>query len=291
MSSNIPKRPQGLIGEKKSPQIFSGNQETNAIPATVTAELIVSCGGPDRPASQHRIWIHRDGTVSTPDHFDETESTAEKVAVALDNNIENICKYWSEVPSVLNNDTKKNPPNIESWNMRLVGLWTSKSVWTAMTGILGYSTHTLNTPILALAYMKVYKKYGGLPSDAETHLSYLTSPWIREGGWRKTTPVPPKELADILEAGIPVDRAASAAVLGLTKKETNLGVTLLKKYRMPPDLLLQIAYVVNPDRLESFLNQLDEQKAKMLPSRLSKLKENIKTTVYTQESIEDFLLA
>lgn len=262
----------------------------NSIPATVSAELSVQCGGLDRAYSPHRIWIHRDGNVTTPDHSVSLDTDAEQVAYILQNHPEHTCGYWRFIPQMVKESKTIHLPNVETWHFVECDLWTVKATWTAVSGLLGLGVHTGIDPISVLEYVKVYQSHGKIPSEPLTHLEYLLTPWIREGGHRRSRATTPEELNSLLVAGIPVDRAASAAALdidGVTAKEV---VKHLNQFGLPPDTILQLSYALPPRQIPSLLDHLDLEKGKHITARLSALSVALKENPTSVDDVTSFLL-
>lgn len=263
----------------------------NSIPATVSAELTARCGGLDRAYDTHRIWIHRNGTVTTPDHSVSLDTDAEQVAYILQNHPEHTCGYWRLIPQIVKESKIVHLPDTRTWVFTYCDLWTVKATWTAVSGLLGSGVHTEIDPVSVLEYVKVYQSHGKMPSEPITHLTYLLAPWHREGGHRRSRITDSVELEQLLEAGIPVDRAASAAALdidGATAKEV---VKQLNHFGLPPDIILQLSYALPPHEIPELLSHFTSETGRHITNRLSALTVALKENPNEVHDVKAFLLS
>lgn len=260
-----------------------------SLPSNISVELSVDCQPIGEPTQKHRIWIARRGEVFTPDHH----NTSEEVAIALGGTLANTCSYWKAIPVLLganSSSPKLITPNIENWRIVNNPFWTSKVCWTMLSGLTGFAVYTQLEPEIALSHLKVFKKYANKMNTESliNDLQYLQSPSSRTGGFRRNRITTPEELEDLINSGLPMNRVSSAATLDITAEQAKESVEVLKSFRLPLDLLINIAYSLPGDRIPNFMGRLTQETAEALPSRLSELGKNAE--IITDDQIEDFLL-
>lgn len=260
----------------------------DVVAATVVAQVEVACAGLDRPEETHRVWIHRDGTVTTPDHPVEVTSTAEQVASALGDATRHACGYWSDVPALTLAASGGPVPVVAGWRLRAMSMWSTKAMWTALSGVLGRPVLLGADPVMWLAYAQVFEAAGGLPEDPVTHLGYLSAPWTRPGGWRRDRVTLPTEVAGLLAAGVPVGRVGSAAALGFTPEVARVAVAEARRLRLPADVIVHAAHALGPERVAVLLAGLDHESGAGLPGRLSALG-RVVGSGWSEDDVEAFV--
>lgn len=228
--------------------------QTASEPATLAVEVTAPC----RDNEQHRIWVHRDGSVTVPDH---TATGPEDVAHALGYIPHHPCALF--LRSSTTGQHTPSPPNpsapgvdVTQWRVTQRQVCTAAACWVANTAITGVTFYDNIAPWRTLAYMQVYQAHERTPRDVPTHLRYLTSPWSRPTGWRREEPVMPEELDEILSAGIPAERAASALALGLTGDSVRSIRSRLRGNRAQQvETLLMLAHAIAPHETMRYLDQ------------------------------------
>jgi hypothetical protein len=277
------------------PHLVPPDNATRAIPATVAAEVTGDCEGPGRASVRHRVWVHRDGTISAPDH--DADSAAEQVARALGDEQTHFCQFWVRLNKSAERPTRSlsGIPHrtLPSWRMTYESFWTPQGAWAALTGILNSITFSPINPASALAYAQAYIAVAGrMPDQAFEHLAILATPWVRQhGGYRRRHAVSAEELRALLNAGVPVDNAAVFAALDLTSEQARSGIQALRAWGHPPDLLIRLCYALPPAPAIEVLRGLGPERGKRLPSLLTDLAAFLeKTPDLTEENVANFLL-
>lgn len=216
------------------------------LPATLAAEIVAPCNNGER----HRIWVHRDGTVTTPDH---SQQDTDDVARALGHTPSHPCARFQNASNTTPPQPDRRgiarlaPPNLDGWCVTTSRTWTALACWTTNSAIIGAPTREKFPPTLTLAYLQAYQEHHATPHDLSTHLRYLISPWSRITGWRRTSTVEPEELRAILRAGIPGERAATALTLGLTAATaTEITARLGSTPERATEMLLLLAHAMPP---------------------------------------------
>lgn len=239
-------------------------------PAHVSAQLSVRCVTPDGSHRRHRIWIARDGSVSTPDHDDPNDS----VITALGGKLTHPCSYWTAagqatVPALPAGAT---PPGMKDWQFDgLVTSWTSRSVWTAVSAIAADLTFTSLDPVACLAFAQVFTRHGGeLPNRFPEHVQQLLTPSNRPAGFRRTRATTAAELEALLDAGMPPHNAASAAALDFDAATIRQALHETARLNAPPDFILLVGSVLRPTETVELMSRLDRgsvaRAVSMLPS-------------------------
>jgi hypothetical protein len=266
-----------------------------AIPATVAGEIRAECEGPGRNALHHRVWIHRDGSVSAPDHHEDTD--AEQVAKALGDQQVNFCHHWLRLNDSAGRSGKfsHGEPHISlaTWDFSYESFWTPKSQWTALAGILNSVSFQPMNPKMALAYAQAYTSVKGkLPSRASDHLAWLATPWARQqGGHRRCRATSAAELASLLSVGVPLDEAAAFAALDIDSDIAQEAIQTLRQWSQPPDLFVRLCYALPPQEALDVLVRLPEHRGKRLPSLLTDLASALpQHPGWTEADIGSFLL-
>ena len=269
-------------------QSQESNNMTN-LKSNIAVELTVDCETIEEPSQRHRIWITRSGEVLTPDHH----SNSEAVMIALGGKLTNACAYWKAIPLCLDSKAESvsfKVPNMKNWIITNNPFWSSKVCWVALSGIIGTAIYNQLDPEMALYHAKVFQKYDytGNNKSLVNELDYLQFPAHRAGGFRRNRVTTAKELEELIESGLPINRVATAAALDLRADQITRAIQVLKGFRLPLDLVVNIGYSLPGERIESFVEQLDADKANSLSNRLSKLSD--KASELTDDQIEDFLL-
>lgn len=259
------------------------------LPATVAVALIVDCQTLDETPQPHRVWVHRDGTVTVPDH-QELETQAEQVVSALGGDIPSACSYWLHAPKL-----KANAPVIPdraSWRIADTEMVSTKSTWTLLTGILGEQVRAALDPVAALAHVQAYLLAGGLPDDPVTHLGYLMAPWTRSGGYRRLRATTPEELQAMLAAGVPITRAASACALDASAQDSAAAMKELARLNLPADTWILMLHALPGAQAVQLLRALPADSGKQLAADLRSLGAHLQgTPVPTRGDIPALLSA
>lgn len=266
-----------------------------ALPATVSAQVTGECEGPGRAGLRHRVWIHRDGRITAPDHLADTD--AEQVAKALGDQQANFCHHWlrlndSAGPNVkaMNGETH---PSLLTWEMTHETFWTPKAQWAALAGILNSFTFQAMNPQTALMHAQAYVGSAGrLPSRASDHLVWLATPWHRQqGGYRRCRATTPAELTALLAAGVPLDDAATFAVLDVEAATAQQAIRRLRDWGQPADLFVRLCYALPPAEAQTMIKALPDDRGRRLPSILSALNSALLDNPdWTHQDVGNFLL-
>lgn len=285
MSQRFPSRP---------PAASDSRQYAAQPLATVAAEIVGDCEGPGRTGVRHRIWIHRDGSVTAVDH--SGDSNAEQVARALGDSEANFCQHWLAVAETL--PAKKKFSGVPhrtllTWTMPYESFWTPKAQWSALAGVLNSATLTPLNPRLALEYCQTYvAKAGRLPSATTEHFANLSTPWARQqGGYRRTSPITAAALGALLDAGVPVEHASVFALLDIDDAVARRAIDILRKWGHPADLMVRLCYALPGAEALHVLEGMSPDRGKRLPSLLSELQERLAdNTTMTNADVAAFLL-
>lgn len=268
---------------------------TPLIPATVTAEITGECEGPGRTGLRHRVWIHRDGSITAPDHLSDTD--AEQVAKALGDQQANLCHHWLRLNDSAGpraKTTNGEPhQSLLTWQMPYETFWTPKAQWAALAGILNSITFQPMSPKAALAHAQAYVGAAGrLPSRASDHLVWLSTPWNRQqGGYRRRRATTPAELTALLAAGVPLDDAAIFAVLDIEADTAQQAIRRLRDWGQPPDLFVRLCYALPPTEAQTLIKVLPDDRGHRLPSILSALNSALLDNPdWTHQDVGNFLL-
>lgn len=267
---------------------------TASLPANVIAEITAPCRILEGAVEAHRLWIHRDGNVETPDHNREDNGHIEEVVEALGGATFSTCSYWKTAHGFTSGSGVESDkiPDRSTWRFTHTSLWTARGMWTANSAILGVPCVVPNDPVAVLAYTQTYLRVGGeLPDDPVTHIGYLTAPWSRAGGWRRQTHVSPNHLEALLAAGIPVSRAASAAALDLPGEAAQAAVGAIRKLGLPVDFLINILHALPATRALAVLHATPTNRANNLVSNLSRLGALASVGKMSDSQVEEFLLS
>jgi len=263
--------------------------------ATVAAEIMGECSGPGRETLRHRIWIHRDGSTTAPDHIHDSD--AEQVAKALGDDEINFCQYWLRFNESDGRSGKfaTGIPHrtLPGWEMTYESFWTPKAQWTALAGILNYIAFSPINPGWALGYTQTYlEKSGRLPNKPSDHMANLATPWARQqGGYRRLRPVLASELGALLDAGVAADHASLFAILDIEAHIAHSATTQLKKWGHPADLFIRLCYALPPTEALATLQEMSEERGRRLPSLLGALQIAIEDNPTMLESqVKAFLL-
>lgn len=279
----IPRRPK--INSSKAPEYL----------ATIAAEITGECAGPGRETLRHRIWIHRDGSITAPDHVHDSD--AEQVAKALGDDEINLCQYWLRFndPEGRKGKSATGTPHrtLPGWEMTYESFWTPKAQWTALAGILNYIAFSPINPGWALSYTQTYlEKAGHLPNKPSDHMANLATPWARQqGGYRRLHPVLASELGALLDAGVATDHASLFAILDIEPQIASAAITQLKQWGHPGDLFIRLCYALPPADALATLQEMSAERGKRLPSLLGALQIAIENNPDMLESqVRAFLL-
>lgn len=261
-----------------------------SLPSNISVELSVDCQPIGEPMQKHRVWITRRGEVFTPDHH----NTSEDVMTALGGTLSNTCSYWKAIPLLLGSNNSSSPqlitPDIENLKITSSPFWTTKVCWTMLSGLMGSAVYIQINPEIALGHLKIFKKYTHEMNTESlvNDLHYLQSPSSRTGGFRRNRVTTPEELDDLIKSGLPINRVSSAATLDITAEQSKQSVDILKSFRLPSDLLINIAYSLPGERIPNFMRRLTQESADGLPNLLTELGKTAERI--TDDQIEDFLL-
>lgn len=258
-------------------------------PASVAAELAVPCSDIGRPESSHLVRIHRNGSVTTPDHHDSTE---QQVAEVLGDAEWTTCAYWHAAAARHSALPNEIPAGRNRWEFTFVDLWTRRATWTALSGLLGERVETVVVdPVHVLGSVQAYLSVGMYPGDPIAVFCRLADPKLDERGWRRATPSTPVEVASFLQVGVPIDRVPSAVSLGVTPEVADVVIRQLRRARLPEELLFSLAYAVEPNRLPNLISGLSADDVRLLGARLSALRERFTDgEEFDGVTVEAFLL-
>lgn len=254
-------------------------------PGTVAAEITAPCTTGER----HRIWIHRDGTVTLPDH---PPTPSELVEEGLGYHHTHPC---ARVHAAAHRDETTTPPrttevNVTGWAITYRSMWTARAMWTANTAFTGVPTYQALPPNDVLAYIHAYRDFGPLPTDIITHLTYLVNPFQRPTGWRRTNAVDASELRHMLDAGMPAERAASALALGLTGSlVTELAAAIGTRVERAAEPLLVVAYAAEPLAVLARLRACPPVGVDALMQRCRHVKDLLNEEPLTDQQVLDLL--
>lgn len=255
-------------------------------PSTVAAELTVPCvdlgSGPDT----HLVWIHRNGTVTTPTHQDSPE---QQVADVLGDQTWTTCRYW-HAASGKHTAMPPVPSGRESWAFTHVDLWTKNAIWTALTGIIGERVTNVTDPVHALSVMQAYLAHGVEPSDPITTVVMLADPRLDGRGWRRSQPATAVEVLSLLQCGVPTNSVPSAISLDVPADIADLVLRQIRKARLPEELLFGLAYAVPPSRLPDLVQGKTPDEMRALAHRVGTLRERFANgDALTEPEVEMFL--
>lgn len=285
MSQRFPSRPLAASDPR---------QDAAMTLATVAAEIVGDCEGPGRTGIRHRIWIHRDGSVTAIDH--SGDSNAEQVARALGDSEANFCQHWlalAEPTSAKRKFSGRPHRTLLNWTMAYESFWTPKAQWTALAGILNSATLTPINPRLALEYCQTYvAKAGRLPSAPTEHFANLSTPWARQqGGFRRNSAVSAAELGALLDAGVPVEHASVFALLAIDAAVAHRAIDILRRWGHPADLMVRLCYALPSVEALHVLEEIGAERGRRLPSLLSELQERFAAnSTMTNADVSAFLL-
>lgn len=257
-------------------------------PATVSAELRVPCLEVGSVSEvEHAIYLHRDGSVTAPDHV---ESTEQQVLSALGQESQSACHYWLNVPTRRSQPATP-PPGREHWRFTYIDLWTTKAAWTALAGIAGQEMPGFVVdPVQALEVLQAFLVAEKVPDDLVQTFGLLAAPTQNERGWRRVEPVRGDEVAALLDAGVPADRVASIAAMGVPADVARVVLRALRKARMPNETLVYLANAVDPTRLPALIENMDHDGLEGLLGRVSILRERLRDGApYDTEQVFDYL--
>lgn len=260
----------------------------NARPSHIAVEIALACETIEEKNQRHRVWITRAGEVLTPDH----ESESELVVNALGGKMLNPCSYWKDIPRLVNgakSESSLENQDISTWELTSEAFWNKPVVWVFLSGLVGRITHLQIDPELALVHAKIYQKYRNQEVfDISGELEYLQTPWKRNGGYRKHTATPDTELELMMQTGLPVNRVASAIALGLTHESTTRAMSILKHNHLPTDYVLNLAYLLPPERLVKLLTEMTDLQIKNLPVSIANFQNN--SSEILDQDIEKYFL-
>lgn len=265
-----------------------------SLPASVIAEITAPCRILEGEIQMHRIWIHRDGNVETPDHEGKNHGNIEEVVEALGGDTFSTCGYWKAAHGFTSGSGVESEgiPDRSAWRFTYSSFWTARGMWTANSAILGVPCVVPNDPVAVLAYTQVYLRNGGeLPDDPVTHIGYLASPWSRAGGWRRSSQVSPSHLEALLAAGIPASRAASTAALDLPAEAAQAAVSGIRRLALPLDFLVNLLHALPATRALAVLHATPANHANTLVLNLSRLGDLAIEGKMSDSEIEEFLLS
>lgn len=257
--------------------------------SNIAVELTVDCGTIEEPSQRHRVWVTRSGQVLTPDHHSDSEA----VLVALGGRLTNACAYWKAIPLCLDSKSEQvslKVPDMKNWIISDNPFWSTKACWVAVSAIAGTAAYTQINPEIALYHAKVFQRYDytGNNQSLVNELDYLQFPAHRAGGFRRNRITTVEELEALIDSGLPINRVATAAALDLKAEQIARAIEVLKEFRLPLDLIVNIGYSLPGERIKLFAERLDADKANALSSRLSRLAD--KASELNDDQIEDFLL-
>lgn len=265
--------------------------ESDGYPADVAAELLLPCAHAGGDEETHRVWVLRDGGISTPDHFSEQE----EVIAGLGGLNTHPCAYWQAVPLLLKGGSTHQgavsripTPDQSRWQFASDTAWTPKAQWSAVTGVLGIVTFSLLHPPTVLAHAQAYRESGGLPDDPVAHIGQLESPWTRQVGYRRTRATTPEEVRGMLSAGVHFSRVAALAALDVTAAQAAEGLESLARLGLPADVLVNLATALPAERAISLLGRLTSAQGESVLVNLPKLRDAAHRIRETD--IEGFLL-
>lgn len=257
-------------------------------PATVAAEITLPCTQIGRSEESHSVFIHRDGSVTAPNHLDYTD---QQVLTALGEEPNSACAYWLRIPSRRGKGPLPPPEGRERWRFTYTDMWTTKAAWTALTGILGQDVPgMIIDPVQALEITQAFLAAGPLPNNTLQVLTNLAVPVTNERGWRRTAPIGHDEVAALLAAGVPADRVGAVAAMGVSPEVARQALTAFRKARVPAETLVYLANAVDPDRIPALVGGLDVDGMDGLLARVSKLREALRDGVMLDtDGVFDFL--
>jgi hypothetical protein len=212
--------------------------------ASVVAQLSVDCHSnyADTP-TRHRIWIHRDGSVTVPDH----KVTAEDTFTALGGVLEHPCAYWSRASKSANETLEAGKaPAVLTWTVdHVASAWTSKSMWTFHQALLGQSWADRMDPQTSLAFVQTYLAHGNLPTDLVRQLLTLHDPAARGTGFRRQRPATPEELSRLLDCGVPTHLAADFAACDFDDATATQALAQAQRLGLKPDIIIHILSLIH----------------------------------------------
>lgn len=239
------------------------------LPATLAAELTVPCDDIDDGIRPHLVWIHRDGTVTTPTHH---SSDAQQVATLLGDIDSTACTYWTT--SAQRRHAAKNiPAGREQWRFTHIEMWTPPSMRTAITAITGHIPLESVDPVATLGYMQAFLNHHVEPHDIIDTITRLQHPDRSIVGWRRCAAATPEEVDALLDAGVHVDRLSSAIALDIQPRDAAVIRERLQHAGAPDDLLFVFANTLPASIVAEHLRTADADETRTAVRQLARLRD------------------
>lgn len=256
------------------------------LPASVVAQVSLDCHSDyAETPSRHRIWIHRDGSVTTPDH----KVAAEDAFTALGGILEHPCAYWSRASKSANEAPYGGvAPAVRTWNVdRISSSWTTKSMWTFHQALMGRSWADRMDPARSLSLVQTYLAHGELPTDLARQLMTLHDPAARGSGFRRQRPTSAEELNALLSAGVPNHLAADLAACDFDHDTASRALSQTRRLGLKDDMIIHLATLFTPGEATGLLDQMSTNDARYLPQRLTIA---LQHDTMTRRQVQDYLL-
>lgn len=218
--------------------------DATSLPVGVVAVFSCDCTTSGL-TNRHRVVLHRDGTVTTPDHSDEV-STA---VMALGGRLDGTCGHWRDAADGNRELPRPAPPSFLTWQLDgQPGVWTPAAL---STGRLAMPVYQLPTdPGTALPYLQAFLRTDGSTRvNLSRQLEMLLTPQTRDAAYRRTRATTVQEVVDLLDAGCPLELVADLACLDFTAEDMRAMRPVLRERGAPVWIVAMMGELLTPGQV------------------------------------------